>query len=92
MPQFAGTAAPRPDPAVQARVEAFIVEQYATGRSLRELAELTDRSFSAVRNILTKRGVRRRSAGAAAVHAGAVSPETAGDWPTEPPMMSAPDG
>jgi predicted transcriptional regulator len=50
---------------MQARVEAFIVEQYAAGRSLRELAELTDRSFSAVRNALTRHGVHRRGAGAA---------------------------
>src|SRR3954452_13431603 len=41
---FVGTASPRPDSAVQERVEAFIVEQYAAGRSLRELSELTDRS------------------------------------------------
>jgi DNA-directed RNA polymerase specialized sigma24 family protein len=67
LPEFAGTASPRPDPAAQARVEAFIVEHYAAGRSLRELAELTDRSFSAVRNILTRHGIRRREAGAAAV-------------------------
>jgi hypothetical protein len=40
LPEFAGTASPRPDPAMQARVEAFIVEQYSAGRSLRELAEL----------------------------------------------------
>jgi predicted transcriptional regulator len=52
---------------VQARVEAFIVEEYAAGRSLRELAELTDRSFSAVRNILTRHGIHRRGTGAAAV-------------------------
>src|SRR4051794_12315786 len=64
LPEFAGSARSRPDPAVQAVVERFIVEQYAAGRSLRELAELTDRSFSAVRNILTRRGVRRREAGA----------------------------
>jgi hypothetical protein len=48
-------------------VEAFIVEQYAADRSLRQLAELTDRSFSAVRNILDRRGVHRRGAGAAAL-------------------------
>jgi hypothetical protein len=36
-------------------------------RSLRELAELSDRSFSAVRNIFDKHGVRRRDPGAAAV-------------------------
>ncbi|WP_442929949.1 helix-turn-helix domain-containing protein [Modestobacter sp. VKM Ac-2979] len=46
------------------RVEAFVLERYAGGRSLREIAELTDRSFSAVRNILDKHGVRRRAAGA----------------------------
>lgn len=63
--EFAGTADPRPDPAVQARVEVFIVEQYLAGRSLRELSELTDRSFSAVRNILAKRDIHRRGAGAA---------------------------
>ena len=49
---------------MQARVEAFIVEQYAAGRSLRQLAELTDRSFSAVRNILSTHGVHRRGSGA----------------------------
>jgi hypothetical protein len=65
LPEFAGTASPRPDPAVQARVEAFIVTNYAAGRSLRELAELTDRSFSAVRNILTRHDVHRRGTGAA---------------------------
>lgn len=64
LPEFRGTASPRPDPAVQARVETFIVEQYQAGRSLRQLAELTDRSFSAVRNILTRRSVHRRSSGA----------------------------
>jgi hypothetical protein len=36
--QFSGTANPRPDPTVQPRVEAFIVEQYAAGRTLRQPA------------------------------------------------------
>ena len=67
LPEFVGTAVPRPDPAVQARVEAFVLEQYAAGRSLREIAELTDRSFSAVRNILAKHGLQRRETGAAPV-------------------------
>jgi hypothetical protein len=67
LPQFAGMARPRPDPVVQARVEAFVLEQYRAGRSLREIAELTDRSFSAVRNILDKYGVRRREPGASRV-------------------------
>jgi hypothetical protein len=64
MPEFAGTTSPRPDPVGQARVEAFIVEQHNAGRSLRELAELTDRLFSAVRNILSKHGVHRGGFGA----------------------------
>jgi hypothetical protein len=64
LPEFAGTASPRPDPGVQQRVERYIVKSYEAGRSLRELAELTDRSFSAVRNILDKHGVRRRDSGA----------------------------
>lgn len=67
LPEFAGTASPRPDPAIQARVERFVVEQYQGGRSLREIAELTDRSFSAVRNILAKHGVVRREVGASVV-------------------------
>ncbi len=67
LPQFVSTASPRPDPEVQQRVELYIVESYEAGRSLRELSELTDRSFSAVRNILDKHGVRRRGAGATAL-------------------------
>ncbi|MGY1829049.1 helix-turn-helix domain-containing protein [Geodermatophilus sp. SYSU D01180] len=46
-------------------MERYVVDQYAAGRSLRELAELTDRSFSAVRKILDRHGVRRRGVGAA---------------------------
>jgi hypothetical protein len=65
LPDFVGTAVSRPDPAVQAAVERFVLEQYAAGRSLREIAELTDRSHSAIRNILDKHGVRRREVGAA---------------------------
>jgi hypothetical protein len=52
LPEFAGTAKSRPNPSVQPRVEAFALAQYAAGRSLCEIAELTDRSFSAVGNIL----------------------------------------
>ena len=63
--EFVGTNLPRPDPAVQARVEAFVLAEYDRGRSLREIAELTDRSHSAVRNILAKHHVHRRGSGAA---------------------------
>src|SRR4051812_15118502 len=58
--EFVGTAKSRPDQVVQPRVEAFVVMQYRAGRSLREIAELTDRSFSAVRNILRRHGIARR--------------------------------
>ncbi len=70
LPEFTGTAMSRPRPSVQARVEAFVLAQYAAGRSLREIAELTDRSFSAVRNILDKHGTVRRGVGAAAIAVG----------------------
>ncbi|WP_442929165.1 helix-turn-helix domain-containing protein [Modestobacter sp. VKM Ac-2985] len=49
---------------MQAEVEAFVRDEYAAGRSLREIAELTGRSHSAVRNILDKHGVERRPVGA----------------------------
>ena len=67
LPEFAGSALSRPDPAVHAQVEAFVLEQDAASWSLRQLAELTDRSHSAVRNILDKHGIRRRNTGAARV-------------------------
>jgi hypothetical protein len=57
--EFAGTASPRPDPYIQAQVEEFICGEHLRGRSLPELAEPTDRSHSAVRNILNKHGVLR---------------------------------
>lgn len=56
---FAGTVSPRLDPAVQAQVETYIVEQYALGRSLRVLAEETGRGFSALRKTLNRRGTPR---------------------------------
>jgi len=65
LPEFAGTAVSRPNPDVQRRVESFVQVEYAAGRSLREIAELTDRSHSAIRNILQRNGVLRRAVGAA---------------------------
>ncbi|MQA35803.1 helix-turn-helix domain-containing protein [Modestobacter roseus] len=64
LPEFADTACSRPDADVQRRVEAFVRREYVAGRSLREIAELTDRSHSAVRNILQKHGLSRRPVGA----------------------------
>lgn len=66
LPQFAGTATSSPNPEFLERLVAFVLEQYVVhDRSLREIAELTDRSFSAIRNILDRRGVHRRPPGAA---------------------------
>ena len=48
----------------EAELVAYVVEQYAAGRSLRQIAELTDRTHSAVRNILERAGAPRRGVGA----------------------------
>jgi hypothetical protein len=64
LPRFAGTATSRPDAALLADLEAFVVAEYNVGRSLREIAELTDRSHGGSRNLLQRRGVHRRCAGA----------------------------
>ncbi|MDP9459355.1 MAG: helix-turn-helix domain containing protein [Actinomycetota bacterium] len=77
LPRFAGTATSRPDPALLADLEAFVLTEYAAGRSLREIAELTDRSHGPVRNLLDRRGVRRRPSGALPVAA-----ESGGARPT----------
>lgn len=63
LPEFAGTR-DSAHPLLQARLEAFNVGQYAEGRSLREIAELVDRSQTAVRLALDKHQVRRRPSGA----------------------------
>ena len=62
LPQFAGRT--RPGTRVSAELVRYVLEQYAGGRSLREIAELTDRTHSAVRNILDRAGVLRRKSGA----------------------------
>jgi predicted transcriptional regulator len=71
MPEFTGTARTG-NPAgggVQVRLEAFVVEQYRAGRSLREIAELVDRSPTAVRRVLNRHQVPRRGRGAARLDA-----------------------
>lgn len=63
LPRFAGTN--RPGVYASTDVRDFVVDQYTNhGRSLREIAELTGRSFSAIRSILNVAGQRRRPAGA----------------------------
>ena len=67
LPQFAGTARTGtvPSAELQDQLEDFVVSAYAEGRSLREIAELVDRSQTAVRRVLDKRQILRRSVGAA---------------------------
>ena len=49
---------------LQAQLESFVLAEYAGGRSLRQIAELTDRSPTAVRRVLDKHRVPRRAVGA----------------------------
>ena len=64
LPQFAGSNTVRPTPAQRAELLAFAAAAYAEGRSLREIAELTGRTQSAVRRALDQAGVARRGRGA----------------------------
>ena len=68
LPAFAGTARTGtgtvPSQRLQAQLEAFVLAEYAAGRSLRQIAELIDRSPTAVRRVLDKRRVPRRAVGA----------------------------
>jgi len=63
LPEFTGTR-DSAHPRLQARLETFIVTAYTGGRSLREIAELVDRSQTAVRRALDKHQVPRRPPGA----------------------------
>lgn len=65
LPEFEGTATPRGQtPGQRARLLKFVAAGYATGRSVRELAELTGRSQTAVRRALDQAGIERRGRGA----------------------------
>lgn len=67
LPQFLGTASTRQTPAQRERLLTFLSEHYQRGRSLRELAELTGRTQSAVRRGLDQTGTPRRPRGARAL-------------------------
>lgn len=67
LPQFVGTNGVKQTAQQRAALLSFVATQYAEGRSLRELAELTGRTQSAVRRALDQAGVRRRGPGAAKV-------------------------
>ena len=64
LPQFRGTASVRPTAAQRRRLIEFVAAEYQRGRSLRELAEQTGRTQTAVRRALDVAGVTRRGRGA----------------------------
>ena len=66
LPQFVGTARVgiRRTPEQRAALLAFVAKEYAAGRSVHELAELTGRTQTAVRRALDQAGVVRRGRGA----------------------------
>ncbi|SOC49474.1 hypothetical protein SAMN05660748_2201 [Blastococcus aggregatus] len=66
LPAFAGSARSGTvsSQRLQGQLEAFVLAEYAVGRSLRQIAELIDRSPTAVRRVLDKHGVSRRAVGA----------------------------
>lgn len=64
LPQFTGTNVIKPTAEQRAELLAFVAEEYPAGRSLRELAELTGRTQTAVRRALDEVGVPRRGRGA----------------------------
>ncbi|MER7070988.1 helix-turn-helix domain-containing protein [Terrabacter sp. NPDC000476] len=69
LPEFVGTASTHQTPEQRARLIAFCAEQYADGRSIRQLAELTGRTQTAVRRALDQAGVHRRGRGAPSIRA-----------------------
>ena len=96
LPEFRGTATSRPSPQLRERLVVFVLTQYSAGRSLREIAELTDRSFSAIRNLLDRQGVHRRPPGAPPqqpiheINARVPEPESAGPSGSAGPRRGGP--
>jgi helix-turn-helix protein len=70
LPQFAGTNVIKPTTEQRAELLAFVTKEYPAGRSLRELAELTGRTQTAIRKALNEVGVPRRGRGAPAISGG----------------------
>lgn len=64
LPRFTASSGTRQTSDQRADLLAFVAAEYASGRSLRELAELTDRTQTAVRRALDQAGVARRPSGA----------------------------
>lgn len=68
LPSFRGTATIKQSAQQRRTLIAFVAREYQAGRSLRELAELTDRSQTAIRRALDEAGVPRRGRGATPVN------------------------
>jgi len=69
LPQFRGAATVHQTAAQRRRLIEFVTAEYQGGRSLRELAEQTGRTQTAVRRALDEAGVVRRGRGAQPVKA-----------------------
>lgn len=69
LPQFVGTATVRQTQEQREALLSFVENGYASGKSLRELAALTDRTQTAVRRALAERGVALRPRGAPSLEA-----------------------
>jgi predicted transcriptional regulator len=79
LPEFEDTNHTRlQTPEQRARLREFVVEQYRAGRSLRELAELTGRTQTAVRRSLDEAGVPRRGRGAQQVGSASTKADSSG--------------
>ncbi|MGL5825734.1 MAG: helix-turn-helix domain-containing protein [Nocardioides sp.] len=64
LPQFRGTALVRQTPEQRAALIEFVAREYQAGKSLRELAALSDRSQTAIRRALAQAGLSPRQPGA----------------------------
>jgi predicted transcriptional regulator len=64
LPEFVGSASTRPTPERRRQFLEFVRMHYPAGRSLRELAEMTGRTQTAVRRALDELGIARRGRGA----------------------------
>ena len=64
LPEFVGSNVVRQTAEQRATLLKFVAREYPAGRSLRELAELTGRTQTAIRRALTELGIPRRERGA----------------------------
>ncbi|WP_084108715.1 helix-turn-helix domain-containing protein [Knoellia aerolata] len=64
VPRFRGTNTIRQTPEQRRVLVEFASREYAAGRSLRQIAELTGRTQAAIRRALDQAGVPRRGPGA----------------------------